>query len=134
MPKSISIFLSENNSLDQVLEIFSNTLNAEKFKKELSKVFAKIYNNYVGYYLFRDSEIYYKIFILPKHIKEPRNNSDDERRTIDEFIGYLTTFRQQNLDLFNGFITGVCKIHPEYICQYIRHCLPQNILQPSGLL
>lgn len=45
----------------------------------------------------------------------------------DEFIGYLTTFRQQNLDLFNGFITGVCKIHPEYICQYIQNYSPDGV-------
>lgn len=92
MAKSISIFLSENNSLDQALELLSSALNIEKFKKELSKVFAKIYNNYVGYYLFKDNEIHYKIFILPKHIKEPSSSFDDNKKTIDEFIGYLREY------------------------------------------
>lgn len=45
-----------------------------------------------------------------------------------EFIGYLTSFRQQSLDLFNGFIAGVCKIYPEYICQYIQNHSPNKII------
>lgn len=46
----------------------------------------------------------------------------------DEFIRYLTTFRQQDLELFNGFVTGVCKVHPEYICQYIQNYLPDGTI------
>lgn len=45
-----------------------------------------------------------------------------------EFIGYLTSFRQQSLDLFNGFIAGVCKIYPEYICQYIQNNSPDETI------
>lgn len=45
-----------------------------------------------------------------------------------EFIGYLTSFRQQNLELFNGFIAGACKIHPEYICQYIQNNPPDETI------
>lgn len=141
MLKSISIFLSENNSLDQVLEIFSNTLNAEKFKKELSKVFAKIYNNYVGYYLFRDSETYYKIFILPKHIKEPRNDSDDEKRAIDEFIGYLREYyrlkskypeynkRALNIESYKEIVFELQNNHSIQSIEQLIFCKYQSILK-----
>lgn len=91
MSKSTPIFLSENDPPDKLLSTFSSQLDTEKLKNEISTIFSKIYNNYVGYYLFNDSGTYYKIFILPKHIQIPTNVSDYDR-AIREFIIYLREY------------------------------------------
>ena len=85
MSKSINIFLKENEDFNSVKKKLSDKLDVDKLYEKLDRIFAKIYNNQVGYYLFKDKDRYYKIFVLPKTIEI----TNDEKEVIKQFIDYL---------------------------------------------
>lgn len=83
----MNIFIHENEEKDVVFDRLIDILDTKKLKTEIKEIFKKAYNNYVGYYLFKDDEQYYKIFVLPKNIAMPNKNS--ETKTIKEFLSYI---------------------------------------------
>lgn len=87
----MNIFISENDSKDSIYDSLLNTLDITKFKDELSDIFKKANNNYVGYYLFESGSEYYKVFVLPKHMKKPiKNDSKEiENQVIKKFVEYM---------------------------------------------
>ncbi|WP_457745486.1 hypothetical protein [Sulfurimonas sp.] len=88
----MNIFIRENDSKD-IFDTLSEKLDTEKLKKDLKEVFKKVYNNYVGYYLFKDSGIVYKIFVLPKHIDLPQEgNQHQEQNAIRQLLGYFKIY------------------------------------------
>lgn len=84
----MNIFISENESKEKVFDELTHTLDIQKFKDEISDIFKKVNNNYVGYYLFEDKKQYYKIFVLPKHIYKPKNDGENIE-VIKQFVEYL---------------------------------------------
>jgi len=82
------IFIGENEDKNKVFDKLTDKLDIAKFKSEFKDISKKIYNNKVGYYLFKDGNIFYKIFVLPKYID--LNQTDNE--IIIEFIDYLKIF------------------------------------------
>lgn len=89
----MNIFIGENESKDQVFDELTQKLDIKKFKNEFSDVFKKVNNNWVGYCLFEDTNEYYKIFVLPKHIKKPKDSTEDTK-VIKEFIEYIKAHYQ----------------------------------------
>jgi hypothetical protein len=88
----MNIFIRENDSKD-IFDTLSEKLDTEKLKKDLKEVFKKVYNNYVGYYLFKDSGTVYKIFVLPKHIDLPQEGDQrQEQNAIRQLIGYFKIY------------------------------------------
>lgn len=87
----MNIFISENESKDKIFDELTSILDIQKFKNEVSDIFKKANNNYVGYYLFEDKDDYYKIFILPKHIPKPKHYYE-EIDVIKKFIEYLKIY------------------------------------------
>ena len=94
-------------------------VNRQKFVEQLQEeiVSNKISKNQLSTFINKIEDIATLGLIVSKTLK-----------SYAEFIEYLTLFRQQNLDLFNGFIVGVCKIYPEYICQYIQNNSPDETI------
>lgn len=93
-PHDKTFFIVENdriNVFDKSLEIFNVKNSSQKLKKELSEVFNKTYNNYVGFYLFKDKNGYIRIFVLPKTITAPKNDLN-KKQAISNFIKYLSEF------------------------------------------
>lgn len=89
----MNIFIDENESKDEIFDQLTQKLDIKKFKNEFSDVFKKVNNNWVGYCLFEDEGEYYKIFVLPKHIKKPKDSSEDTK-VIKEFIEYIKVHYQ----------------------------------------
>jgi len=89
----MNIFIGENEDKDKVYDRLFNTLDTIKFKNEIGNVFKKANNNYVGYHLFKENEQFYKIFVLPKHIKVPSTTEGAEAvQAIKEFVDYLKVY------------------------------------------
>ncbi len=76
-----SIFLKENEK-DIFKSLKDQGIKTEIFEHHLGNLFNRIYNNFVGYYIFRQDDIVYKIIVLPKTIEE--NDSAEK-----EFVNYL---------------------------------------------
>ena len=89
----MNIFIGENESKDEVFDQLTQKLDIKKFKNEFNDVFKKVNNNWVGYCLFEDEGEYYKIFVLPKYIKNPKNSSEDAD-VIKQFIEYIKVHYQ----------------------------------------
>lgn len=89
----MNIFIAENESKDEVFDQLTQKLDIKKFKNEFSDVFKKVNNNWVGYCLFEDVDEYYKIFVLPKYIKKPKDRRE-ETKVIKEFIEYIKAHYQ----------------------------------------
>ena len=94
-------------------------VNRQKFVEQLQEeiVSNKISKNQLSTFINKIEDIATLGLIVSKTLK-----------SYAEFIEYLKLFRQQNLDLFNGFTVGVCKIYPEYICQYIQNNSPDETI------
>ncbi|RLA83348.1 MAG: hypothetical protein DRG78_04615 [Epsilonproteobacteria bacterium] len=88
----MNIFIHENDEKDKVFEKLTDKLNTIKLKQEIKTVFKKAYNNYIGYYLFKDVDKFYKIFILPKNIPLPKEDGTEDNQTIKEFLNYLKEY------------------------------------------
>lgn len=84
----MNIFISKNAEKDEVFDKLTDKLDVKRLKNEIKFIFKKVYNNYVGYYLFKDNAKVFKIFVLPKNISLPQNK-DEEIKTIKKFLNYL---------------------------------------------
>ncbi|QCI27604.2 hypothetical protein [Caminibacter pacificus] len=82
--KNEVIFISESDKIDVLLDELDG-INQKKIKKEFNFIFEKASNNYIGYFLFQNEDIYYKIYILPKIISS--DLPDNEKVKI--FINFL---------------------------------------------
>jgi hypothetical protein len=85
---SQNIFITENQDLNTVRENLENRLNVNDFSVVSKEIFEKVYNNKVGYFIFKSGEEFFKIFILPKHLNVPKDMSS-EQKVIQEFIEYF---------------------------------------------
>ena len=85
---STNIFIKENQSFSEVRSILKNVLNIDDFADVSSSIFQKVYNNKVGYFIFKNDENFFNIFILPKHLS-PSKDKDSELKVIQYFIEYL---------------------------------------------
>jgi len=82
------IFLRENEK-DILKALKKEGIKTEVFEHHLADLFNRIYNNFVGYYLFRQDGIVYKIIVLPKTI-EPSKSAEKE------FVDYLLHYYRIN--------------------------------------
>jgi len=76
-----TIFLKENEK-DIFLALKNQGIKTKVFEHRLVELFNRVYNNYVGYYVFKQDDIVYKMIVLPKTI-EPSNTAEKE------FVDYL---------------------------------------------
>ncbi len=85
-----TIFLRENEK-DIFQTLKNQGIKTRVFESHLAELFNRVYNNFVGYYTFRQEEMVYKIIVLPKTI-EPSENAEKE------FVDYLLHYyRIKNL-------------------------------------
>ena len=80
-----SIFLRENEK-DIFKALQDQNIEIEILQKYLSQLFNRVYNNYVGYYIFKQDDIVYKLIILPKTIDINSLNAEKE------FVDYLLQY------------------------------------------
>jgi len=76
-----TIFLKESEK-DIFQALKNQGIKTEVFEHRLSELFNRVYNNEVGYYVFRQDDIVYKMIVLPKTI-EPSASAEKE------FVDYL---------------------------------------------
>ena len=76
-----TIFLKESEK-DIFQALKNQGIKIEVFEHRLSELFNRVYNNEVGYYIFRQDDIVYKMIVLPKTI-EPSASAEKE------FVDYL---------------------------------------------
>lgn len=85
-----NIFLRENEK-DIFQTLKNQGIKTKVFESHLAELFNRVYNNFVGYYTFRQEETVYKIIVLPKTIK-PSESAEKE------FVDYLLHYyRIKNL-------------------------------------
>ena len=85
-----TIFLRENEK-DIFQTLKNQGIKTKVFESHLAELFNRVYNNFVGYYTFRQEETVYKLIVLPKTI-EPSENAEKE------FVDYLLHYyRIKNL-------------------------------------
>jgi len=83
-----TIFLSENEE-DILKALKSQDIDTKVFEHRLAGLFNRVYNNYVGYYVFRQDDMVYKVIVLPKTIK-PSQSAEKE------FVNYLLHYYRIN--------------------------------------
>jgi len=83
-----TIFLRENEK-DIFQTLKNQGIKTEIFEHHFSNLFNRVYNNEVGYYLFRQDKTVYKIIVLPKTI-EPSKSAEKE------FVNYLLHYYRIN--------------------------------------
>lgn len=86
MHKTIYIKESEKDVLGVLTE---QGIDVSSFQNYLTPLFKRVYNNYVGYYTFKQGSLVYKLIVLPKTIKE---NKEAEK----EFVNYLLHYYRLN--------------------------------------
>ncbi|MFK5976196.1 MAG: hypothetical protein QM493_06785 [Sulfurovum sp.] len=84
-----TIFLKENEK-DIFLSLRNQGIDTKVFESKLADLFHRVYNNFVGYYLFKQHKILYKLIILPKSI-----SIDSDTREKD-FVNYLLHYHRIN--------------------------------------
>ena len=81
------IFIRENDNL--IYKLIDLGIDFKAKEKDLREISDKIYNNQIGYIQFKDDkENIYKIYILPKIIEKPKNDTEKET-TKERFINYM---------------------------------------------
>ena len=89
-----TIFLKENEK-DIFQALKKQGIKTKVFEHHLAELFNRVYNNYVGYYIFKQDDIVYKLIVLPKTI-EPSDSAEKE------FVDYLLHYyRINNLHKFD---------------------------------
>lgn len=83
-----TIFLRENEK-DILQALKKQGIKTEAFEHHLADLFNRVYNNFVGYYLFAQDGIVYKIIVLPKTIR-PSDNAEKD------FVDYLLDYYRIN--------------------------------------
>lgn len=84
-----TIFLKENEK-DIFLSLKNQGIDTKVFESKLADLFNRVYNNFVGYYLFKQDAILYKLIILPKSIAI---NSETKEK---DFVNYLLHYHRVN--------------------------------------
>ena len=83
-----TIFLRENEK-DIFQTLKNQGIKTKVFEHRLAELFNRVYNNFVGYYSFRQEGIVYKIIVLPKTIP-PSEYAEKE------FVDYLLHYYRIN--------------------------------------
>jgi len=84
-----TIFLKENEpNIFQALK--TQGIDTKIFESKLANLFNRVYNNYVGYYIFKQNEIIYKLIVLPKTISETSKTKEKD------FVSYLLHYYRIN--------------------------------------
>lgn len=90
MASSINpIFLKENEK-DIFLALENQGINTKVFENKLANLFNRVYNNFVGYYIFKQKDTIYKLIILPKSI------SINSKTREKYFVNYLLHYHRIN--------------------------------------
>jgi len=76
------LILLKENEKDIFQALQEQGIDTKVFEYRLAHLFNRVYNNYVGYYIFKQDNKIYKLIVLPKTIKK----SDQAER---EFVNYL---------------------------------------------
>ncbi len=84
-----TIFLKENES-DIFKALKAQGIDTKLFESKLANLFNRVYNNYVGYYIFKQDETVYKLIVLPKTIKDTSLTKEKE------FVNYLLHYHRIN--------------------------------------
>jgi len=84
-----TIFLKENES-DIFKALKAQGIDTKLFESKLANLFNRVYNNYVGYYIFKQGETVYKLIVLPKTIKDTSVTKEKE------FVNYLLHYHRIN--------------------------------------
>lgn len=84
--------LFEENEKDVITKIQDAGLNIPNLEIKFSTLFSRAANNYVGYYLYQQDDIVYKILILPKIISKHDNEAEKK------FIIYLLHYYRLNVE------------------------------------
>ncbi|MFK5937245.1 MAG: hypothetical protein QM497_02510 [Sulfurimonas sp.] len=84
-----TIFLKENEP-DIFQSLKAQGIDTKLFESKLANLFNRVYNNYVGYYIFKQNETVYKLIVLPKTIKETSTTKEKE------FVNYLLHYHRIN--------------------------------------
>lgn len=93
---SKNVFIGENQEQSVVYDSLVDILDTVELRRVAKSIFSEVQNNKVGYFIFKDGDIFFKIFVLPKHIKLPDEGSD-ELETIKKLIEYMKIhYRLQN--------------------------------------
>ena len=83
-----TIFLRENEK-DIFQALKKQGIKTKVFEHRLADLFNRVYNNYVGYYVFKQDDVVYKMIVLPKTI-EPSDSAEKE------FVNYLLHYYRIN--------------------------------------
>ncbi len=83
-----TIFLKENEK-DIFQALKKQGIKTKVFEHRLADLFNRVYNNYVGYYVFKQDDVVYKMIVLPKTI-EPSDSAEKE------FVNYLLHYYRIN--------------------------------------
>lgn len=84
-----TIFLQENEkNIFQALQ--NQGIETEIFENHFENLFNKLYNNEVGYYIFKQDDLIYRLIILPKTIN--KNSITKEK----DFVNYLLHYYRVN--------------------------------------
>ncbi|MFY4818405.1 hypothetical protein ACOTWJ_09245 [Aliarcobacter butzleri] len=81
------IFINENEDVFKVLDK-ENVEYSKKIVQHLRFIARKKSNNYIGYYQFKQNDLYYKIYILPK--TSPKVS--DDKTNVKNFINLLKLY------------------------------------------
>ncbi len=84
-----TIFLTENEK--NIFKALKNQgIDTKVFEYKLADLFNRVYNNFVGYYIFKQDDIVYKLIVLPKTIN--KNSQTAEK----DFVNYLLHYHRVN--------------------------------------
>jgi hypothetical protein len=90
-----TIFLKENEK-DIFDSLQNQGIDTSKFEKHFIDLFNKMYNNEVGYYIFKQENIVYKVIVLPKTIN--KNSKIAQKEFIDYLLHYHRVNNKYNFD------------------------------------
>ena len=90
-----TIFLKENEK-DIFQALKKQGIKIKVFEHRLADLFNRVYNNYVGYYVFKQDDVVYKMIVLPKTIEPSDENA--EKKFVDYLLHY---YRVNNLYKFD---------------------------------
>jgi len=95
-----TIFLKENEK-DIFQALKDQGIKTKVFEHRLADLFNRVYNNYVGYYVFKQDDIVYKMIVLPKTIVQPKTTEQKisaEKKFVDYLLHYYRIKNIYKLD------------------------------------
>jgi len=90
-----TIFLKESEK-DIFQALKKQGIKTKVFEHRLADLFNRVYNNYVGYYVFKQDDVVYKMIVLPKTIEPSDENA--EKKFVDYLLHY---YRINNIYKFD---------------------------------